>query len=187
MIRSHSAPGLGKGCNPLHGYRCDSKSLLQLSAEEEEAERLYYAVASTSMTKQAFMIHAKDLYRRSPAAGAYLSWLITERGRRWPEVAAPKRKDMPKCLELFSGTGSIGRAFERLGWVVISVDIDPNFQPTHIANLLTWDYTMYPRDHFHFVWASPVCTEYSKAKTVGKRNLEGADKLVSKALEIIAY
>ena len=44
-----------------------------------------------------------------------------------------------------------------------------------------------PPDHFQFVWASPVCTHYSKAKTVGARDLEGGDKLVARTLEIIAY
>ena len=91
------------------------------------------------------------------------------------------------CLELFSGTGSIGRAFERLGWTVVSVDICPKFNPTLIVDVLQWDYTCFPRDYFSFVWASPVCTQYSRAKTVGVRDLEGADLLVSKALEIIEY
>ena len=91
------------------------------------------------------------------------------------------------CLELFSGTGSIARAFERLGWAVVSVDINPKCKPTLAVDILKWDFTVFTRDHFDFVWASPVCTQYSKAKTVGVRDLEGADKLVSKALEIIQY
>ena len=91
MYRSQSAPGLGKGCNPLHAYAGDSRSLLPLTLEEEEAERLYYAVVSATLCKRAFMVLAKDLARRSPDAGAYLSWLIT-RGWQWPTVAAAKVK-----------------------------------------------------------------------------------------------
>ena len=87
MMRSQSAPGLGKGCNPLHAYAGDSRSLLPLTLEEEEAERIYYAAASASLGKAAFTILAKDLARRSPDAGAYLTWLIT-RGWQWPAVAA---------------------------------------------------------------------------------------------------
>ena len=86
-MRSQSAPGLGKGCNPLHAYAGDSRSLLPLTLEEEEAERIYYAAASASLGKAAFTILAKDLARRSPDAGAYLTWLIT-RGWQWPAVAA---------------------------------------------------------------------------------------------------
>ena len=85
MIRSQSAPELGKGFTPLHGYPGDARSLLHLSLEEEEAERLYYAVASASLTKRAFMIIAKDLDRRPADAAAYLAWLIY-RGQKWPDV-----------------------------------------------------------------------------------------------------
>ena len=90
-MRSHSCPMLGKGCNPLHAYAGDSRSTLLLSYEEEEAERIYYAVVSASLPKRAFMVLAKDLARRSPDAGAYLTWLIT-RGWQWPTVAAAKVK-----------------------------------------------------------------------------------------------
>ena len=95
MIRSQSAPGLGKGCNRLHGYRNDSKSLLSLCAEEQEAEQLYYAAISASLPKRAFMVLAKDLDRRSTDAGAYLTWLIY-RGHQWPGVASRTGKDA--CL-----------------------------------------------------------------------------------------
>ena len=88
---------------------------------------------------------------------------------------------------MFSGTGSIDRAFERLGWTVVSVDICAKWKPTLVVDILQWDYTVFPRDYFQFVWASPVCTQYSVAKTVGVRDLEGADRLVSKALQIISY
>ena len=86
LYRSHSAPELGKGCNPLHAYAGDSRSLLPISCEEEESERLYYAVVSSSLSKRAFTVLAKDLNRRSPDAGAYLAWLIY-RGWQWPKVA----------------------------------------------------------------------------------------------------
>ena len=87
MYRSRSAPGLGKGGNPLHTYAGDSRSLLPLSPEEKEAERIYYAAISATLTKAAFAILAKDLVRRSPDAGAYLTWLVY-RGWQWPAVAA---------------------------------------------------------------------------------------------------
>ena len=50
------------------------------------------------------------------------------------------------CLELFAGTGSMGRAFERLGWTVVSVDICAKSKPTLVVDILQWDYTVSPRD-----------------------------------------
>ena len=92
MYRSRSAPGLGlgTGIDPSRGYRFDSVSTLSLTLEEEEAERLYYAARSTSLTKAAFKIHAKDLSRRSIEGSAYLTWLIMHCGQKWPSVAAAK-------------------------------------------------------------------------------------------------
>ena len=92
-----------------------------------------------------------------------------------------------RLLELFSGTGSIGRAFEARGWEVISLDILPG--ATITSNILDWDYNKYPPGHFDFVWGSPPCTEYSMARTRANRprDLDGADALVRKTLEIIEY
>ncbi len=43
---------------------------------------------------------------------------------------------MPRLLELFCGTKSIGRVFERGGWDVTSVDLSQNFEPTICCNIL---------------------------------------------------
>jgi len=56
-----------------------------LSSEELEAEKLYYALASWSLGKRAFVIYSKDVEARSPIAGAYLQFLIL-RGQEWPKV-----------------------------------------------------------------------------------------------------
>ena len=93
-----------------------------------------------------------------------------------------------RCLELFAGTGSIGRAFEQQGWEVVSLDICPKFNPTHVADVLSWNFRIYKRDHFRFVWASPVCTQYSIARTTGPpRDLLSADRLVERAMLIMTY
>ena len=68
---------------------------------------------------------------------------------------------MPRLLELFSGTGSVGRQWDG---EVVSVDIAGD-EPTHRADILEWDYTFYDPNHFDVVWASPPCTQYSKART----------------------
>ena len=46
------------------------------------------------------------------------------------------RATMPALLELFSGTGSVGRAFEARGWEVVSVDCVAKFRPTHCVDIL---------------------------------------------------
>ena len=76
---------------------------------------------------------------------------------------------MPRLLELFCGTKSIGRAFEAAGWEVVSLDI--------VCDIRSWDYALFPPGHFDMVWASPVCTEYSRALTMRPRRLEEGDAL----------
>ena len=87
-------------------------------------------------------------------------------------------------LELFSGTGSVGTIARSLGFNVISLDLkndDVN------CDILEWDYKQFERNHFQFIWSSPPCTEYSIAKTTGIRNIDYANRIVLKTLEIIDY
>ena len=92
-----------------------------------------------------------------------------------------------RLLELFSGTGSVGRAFK--GWEVISLDLDPKSRATITSDILDWDYTVFPPGHFDAIWASCPCTQYSIARTTAKapRDLDLADSLVRRTLDIIAY
>ena len=94
---------------------------------------------------------------------------------------------MSRLLELFSGTGSIGAAYKQIGWDVVSLDIDPKFIPIIVADVMDWDYTAYPPGHFDVVWASVPCTEYNRAKTIGARDFDLADKVVERTLAIIDY
>jgi site-specific DNA-cytosine methylase len=98
-------------------------------------------------------------------------------------------------LELFSGTCSVGKVASAMGWEVISLDRDllpeASLREDLAANIQTdkmeWDHKTYPSGYFQFIWASPPCTEYSRAKTVGIRKLDDADTIVKKAWEIIDY
>lgn len=105
-----------------------------------------------------------------------------------------------KCLELFSGTQSVGKVLKEENYEVISVDIEDykgQFIPTHKCSILDFDYKQYPVGYFDCIWASPPCRYYSKLqeifhqKRLTKDGLEllrvGADELVSKTLEIIDY
>ena len=92
-----------------------------------------------------------------------------------------------RLLELFSGTGSVGRAFKARGWEVTSLDLNAKARPTICCNILQWQYRDYAPGHFDMVWASPVCTEFSMALRNRPRDLPAGDALVLKALEIIDY
>jgi hypothetical protein len=94
-----------------------------------------------------------------------------------------------RILELFSGTGSIGDSFTNGGWDVTSLDASKSGSATICCDILLWDYTVYESGYFDAIWASPVCTHYSCARTKAgtPRDFEWADSLVLKTLEIIAY
>lgn len=92
-----------------------------------------------------------------------------------------------KLLELFSGTKSVSKSVGDKYDEIISLDVLDKNNPTVVSDILKWDYKIYPREYFHTIWASPPCTEYSKAKTTGIRNIELANSIVKKTLEIIDY
>ena len=95
---------------------------------------------------------------------------------------------MSLLLELFSGTGSVGRAFRAHGWGVFSVDIEESAKPTLVADVLRLQPEQLP-PNVDLIWASPPCTHYSRARTKAKtpRDLEGSDALVRKVLELVDH
>jgi hypothetical protein len=93
---------------------------------------------------------------------------------------------MPRLLELCSGTGSVGRAFAARGWDVVFVDINPKAHPAICCDLLQPTAAQCTeRGPVDFVWASPPCTHYFRARTTGgPRDMEGSDRLVQKCLDL---
>jgi hypothetical protein len=75
-----------------------------------------------------------------------------------------------------------------MGYHVVSLDINKRSKPDLPINIMDWDYRKHfaPGD-FELVAASVPCNEDSQAKKVGIRDMESADQLVRKTLEIIEY
>lgn len=103
-------------------------------------------------------------------------------------------------LELFSGTGSVRKACDKIGWESVSVDMI--LPADHQCDIMQFDYKQYPKDYFQVIWASPPCTQYSNLQScwigrmrkgkmytreIQEQEMKEADKLVIKTLEIIKY
>ena len=103
-------------------------------------------------------------------------------------VSSVSARPVRRALDLFSGTGSVGRELSRLGFDVVSVDVDPANGPTHVVDILNWDYRhAHKKGEFEIIFACPPCEHFSRARTTKPRDLESADRLVLKVLEIVKY
>lgn len=69
----------------------------------------------------------------------------------------------PLLLELFCGTKSVGKEFANAGWSVISLDLDPRFEPTICADILSVNPETFCGLGIDAVWASPPCNAFSVA------------------------
>ncbi len=95
-----------------------------------------------------------------------------------------------RVVELFSGTKSVGKVCQAMGFEVMSVDKCTRHNPDLLLDIRDFDEFRYPKDHFQFIWASPPCESYSQAWSIkGDREeaMRSADDLVRKTLEIIQH
>ncbi len=91
-------------------------------------------------------------------------------------------------LELFSGTGSVGKSWLSSKHRVISLDISSKFGAEIIGDVLEWDYKTL-KNCPDFIWASTPCEQYSIARSRAKnpRSFQLADAIVNKTWEIIEH
>jgi len=106
-----------------------------------------------------------------------------------------------KLLELFKGTGSVGKVAKRMKMEVMSVDLLAKYEPDITADILEWDYKAFHKETGFvpdLLWASPPCNTFSTLAYVFKeRNTKNAKPKSAKArqgtailyrtLEIVEY
>lgn len=93
-------------------------------------------------------------------------------------------------LDLCCGSKSLKKLF--LDYKYVGLDINEKNNPELCCNILEWDYIKYFNENEKpfFIWFSPPCTEYSclnYARPNKKPNIQLANKIVKKGLEIINY
>jgi site-specific DNA-cytosine methylase len=106
-----------------------------------------------------------------------------------------------KLLELFKGTGSVGKVAKRMGFKIVSLDFEEKYKATITTDILNWDYKAYHKNNNYipdYIWASPPCNTFSPLAYPRKeRNTQTAEpiserakigtKILYKTLEIIKY
>lgn len=90
---------------------------------------------------------------------------------------------MVRVLELFSGTGSIGKVCNERKWDVVSLDrdLDADIQ----EDIMTWDYKKnYKPGDFDIITASPVCLWWSKCRNswIGRKIKMHGDTIITKEI-----
>ena len=87
-------------------------------------------------------------------------------------------------LDLFAGLGGASQAMRERGWQVVTVDINPEFEPDIVVDIRVFRWNG-PRPDL--VWASPPCTEFAREFMPWTKTGRVPDlSLVMAALRIVA-
>ncbi|AKU37422.1 ORF_007L [Scale drop disease virus] len=88
-----------------------------------------------------------------------------------------------RVLELFAGTGSVGKVAKELGWKNVSLDIVGNVDIK--TDILQWDYkSVYKPGDFDVIWASFPCEMFSTTRNsnLGRKSKRHDGKILTKQL-----
>ena len=95
---------------------------------------------------------------------------------------------MTKILELFCGTKSFSKVINA---PCVSVDIDPKMKPDILSDIMDLDYkSLWTPGEFHYIHASPPCTDYSKINHAHPNKVLRIDyfnSIVKRTIDIINY
>ena len=99
---------------------------------------------------------------------------IQEEGRREAQASEVQTIQLqdegkPSALDFFSGTGSVAKVLRERGYCVTTLDMQPKYGADIVVDIREWNFEQIPPLTFEIIVASPPCTEFSKAKTVGEK------------------
>ena len=92
--------------------------------------------------------------------------------------------------DFFAGTGSATLAFERAGYKVVKIELDPQFEAQERDILaMSGQYLVNKYGRPDFVWASPPCTTFSVASIGRHWNADKTPKTEAarKAIELVSH
>ena len=109
------------------------------------------------------------------------------------ELSLPKEPSLRKvCVDLCSGLGGFSQAFVNHGWKVVTVDIEPKFNSTVVADITKIDWNEFKQTWLNgespdVLLASPPCERFSLACLQWpKKNIKKSLEIVGACLEAIA-
>jgi len=110
------------------------------------------------------------------------------------EVSLSKEPSVRKhtCVDLCSGLGGFSQAFVNHGWKVITVDIEPKFNPTVVADVTKIDWNEFKQAYLNgespdVLLASPPCNHFSLASwSFPRKGVKEALAIVGACFEGVA-